>query len=150
MEFSFGLKDVMPRNERFTGRGGNGRNSACSLRRPPLSNKNYLCKCKGCRWKALPDKIRCFQTGCRAELADVLSLRRGPFRQKLLMALCVEPRAAPRAAFPWSHLGAGCLRICLASHRSVGTAGALTETNTNGPVTQRDLLRWHEGESCRH
>lgn len=54
------------------------------------SNKNYLCKCRGCRWKALPDKIRCFRTGCRAELADVLSLQRGPFKQKLLMALCIE------------------------------------------------------------
>lgn len=81
------MKDVIPCNERFTGR--EIANSVCSFLWAP-SNKNYLCKCKGCGWKALRDEIRCFQTGCRAELADVLSLQRGPFKQKLLMALCVE------------------------------------------------------------
>ena len=69
---------------------GQLQNSLCAPFRGAPSNKNYLCKCRGCGWKALPDKIRCFQTGDRAELADVLSLQQGPFKQKLLMALCAE------------------------------------------------------------
>lgn len=78
----------------------------CVLVLWPLFNKNYLCKWKVWRWKANSDKIRCFQRGCRTELADVLSLQRGPHKQKLLMALRWV-WAAPKAAFPWSHLENG-------------------------------------------
>lgn len=53
----------------------------------PLLTKTIYANVDAGDGKALPDKIRCFQTGCHAELADVLSLQQG---QKLLMALCVE------------------------------------------------------------
>lgn len=73
MEFSFGLKDVITCNERCTGR-GIGKLSA-PFGAPLLTNTIYA-NAEDVDWKALPDKIRCFQTGCRAELADVLLLQR--------------------------------------------------------------------------
>ncbi len=56
----------------------------------PLLTKTIYANAEAVDGKALSDKIRCFRTGCRAELADVLSLQQGPFKQKLLMALCTE------------------------------------------------------------
>lgn len=133
------MKDVIPCNERFAGRGI--ANSVCSFRGAP-SNKNYLCKCRGCGWKALPDKIRCFQTGCRAELADVLSLQQGPFKQKLLMALCIECKPRQELHFLgaiWK-MAEDLLGLDLASHRSTGAVRALIEINTNDLIIETDLL----------
>lgn len=101
MEFLFGLKDIVPHNESFPGMG-------LAKLGPPLLIKTML--------KSLPDKIRRFQTGCFAELADVLLPQQTPCKQKAMMALCGECslwqelhflRPLAEDLLGWSWLGTG-------------------------------------------
>lgn len=111
------------------------------FRGPPLTKTIYA-NAEGWRWKALPDKIRCFQTGCRAELADVLSLQQGPFKQKLLMALCVECKLRQELHFLgaiWK-MAEDFAWLELAWPRSIRKVRALNEMNTDDLIIAADLL----------
>lgn len=109
----------------------------------PLLTKTIYANAKGWRWKALPDKIRCFQTGCRAELADVLSLQRGTLLNKSRRWLSASSASRAKSCISLEPSGRW-LRVCLAgaglaSHRSTGEVRALIEMNTDDPITTTEL-----------